>query len=218
MYIKYGADRRRIGGQARTCHPPTVKVRLPAYSKVTVANYLRSGTERGLRTRAARPRARSASARRYWIVTQYRAGASRRRTARASPRPPRPRSTTLPGPAARCCSWCPASPCLPDRTGSRSSYAYTRPAGGVYATVVSRPRKPWSSISEKTSFPSAPDRVEMSQDYEPSIRSEAADPGPAAMQSPSAPSGDGDAGPRDCEPSPGSSEEKAAAMFDRIAE
>ena len=67
-------------------------------------------------------------------------------------------------------------------------------------------------------FPSAPDRVEMSQDYEPSIRSEAADPSPAAMQVPSAPSGDGDAGPRDREPSPGSSEEQAAAMFDRIAE
>ena len=38
------------------------------------------------------------------------------------------------------------------------------------------------------------------------------------MQSPSSPSGDGDAGPRGCEPLPGSSEERAAGMFDRIAE
>ena len=102
----------------------------PLISKVTVANYLRSGTERGLRTRAVRPRAGSASARRYWIVAQYHAGASRRRTARVCPRPPRSRSTTLPGPA----SWCPASPRLLDRPGSRSSCAYTPPAGGVYAT------------------------------------------------------------------------------------
>ena len=84
--------------------------------------------------------------------------------------------------------------------------------------MVSRPRRPWSSISEKTSFPSASDRVEMSQDYEPSIRSEAADPNPAAMQVPSVPSGDGDADPRDRKPSPGSSEEQAAAMFDLIVE
>ena len=84
--------------------------------------------------------------------------------------------------------------------------------------MVSRPRTPWSSISEKTSFPSASDRVGMSQDYEPSICSEAADPSPAAMQSPSATSGDGDTGPRDREPSPGSSEESAAAMFDSITE
>ena len=67
-------------------------------------------------------------------------------------------------------------------------------------------------------FPSASDRVEMSQEYGPSVRSKAADPSPATMQSPSAPSGDGDAGPRDREPSPGSSEETEAAMFDRITE
>ena len=58
----------------------------------------------------------------------------------------------------------------------------------------------------------------MSQDYEPSIRSETADPSPAAMQVSAAPSGDGDKGRRDREPSPGSSEEQAAAMIDRIAE
>ena len=77
------------GGQGRTCHPPTVKVRLPASSKVTVANYLRSGTERGLRTRAARPRAGSASARRYWVTIQY-------RRAEASNRSREPASSPFP--------------------------------------------------------------------------------------------------------------------------
>ena len=104
--------------------------------------------------------------------------------------------------------------------GSRSRTAhYTLSRLGVFMLQWSPDLEdPGIRTPRRVPFPSASDRGKMSQEYEPSVRSEAADRSPAAMQSPSAPSGDGDAGPRDREPSPGSSEERAAAMFDRIAE
>ena len=91
----------------------------PLISKVTVANYLRSRTERGLRTRAERPRAGSTSARRYWIVTQYRRGVELLERARVLPVPALPR---YPGPLPGVVSWCFTR--LPVRTGSQGRTAH----------------------------------------------------------------------------------------------
>ena len=109
---------------------------------------------------------------------------------------------------------------LPVRTGSRGRAAhYTLSRLGMFMLQWYLDLEdPGVRTPRRIPFASASDRVEMSQDYEPSIRSEPADLSPAGMQSPSAPSGDGDAGLRDREPSPRSSEERAAAIFDRIAE
>ena len=136
MYIKYGSDRRRGRGTSTdlsTTYPS--RSDFPRISKVTVANYLRSGTERGLRTRAERSRAGSASARRYWIVTQYRTGASSRRAVRARPRPPRSHSTKLPGPGV--VSWC--FTVFPFERVSRSNCAlHPQSFRGAYVTPMCR--------------------------------------------------------------------------------
>ena len=58
----------------------------------------------------------------------------------------------------------------------------------------------------------------MEEGSEPSIRSAPADMRAAAMEVPSAPSGDGDAGLRYREPSPPSLEGQEAAMYERIAD
>ena len=76
-----------------------------------------------------------------------------------------------------------------------------------------------SNIVPKTLYlSSASVRVEMSEEYEASIRSSPADLRTAATQVSSAPFSDGDAGLRDREPLPESSEGQAAAMYERIAD
>ena len=137
MYIKYraGADRRRWRGDKDGLAKDPPSWSCPAYSKVLSLVTLEQ-TACGLRTRAAPTRAGSASARRYWIVTQYRAGASKRRTARPSTRPPRSRSTTA---TSSPCSvpWVGrVSPRFPVRRGLPGLCMHRRPSAGVYATIV----------------------------------------------------------------------------------
>ena len=88
------------------------------------------------------------------------------------------------------------------------------PVGGVYATVVSRPRG--SAIDPRIlSFSSASVRIEMSEGSEPSARSAPADMRPSALV---VRLSDGAAGPRDRELSLEVPEGRARAMYERIAE
>ena len=87
-------------------------------------------------------------------------------------------------------------------------------AGGVYATVVSRLRRP-AIDPGRLSFSSAFVRVEMSEGSEPSARSAPADMRPSALRVRPT---DGAAGPRDRKPSLEVPEGRARAMYERIAE
>ena len=100
-------------------------------------------------------------------------------------------------------------------TGSLTPTVHTpSSAGGVYATVVSRRRRP-AIDPRRLSFSSASVRVEMREGSEPSARSALADMRPSALRvRPS----DGAAGPRDREPSLEAPEGRAGAMYERIAE